>query len=540
MTDRDLSQFRLEEGEYQEVRGSHYETPKELWGFRCPADSRKPKVVARLFLEANADTLGLDEFPLGYRTTKWSIGGRHVIFDQHYGKRIHRAYVTVHMNRRNEIYLVKNRAVPVRFLREHVKEVLGLPHDREVNDAYRKALKSARRDGGKLRLLQAESVWYPVGDVLRPAFKFRIRATPTDRAPHARHQWLIYIDADTKEILSRRDNLARADGWAHIFDPNPVVALGCWKCLLKNGKPREDEAIPARAYRTVKLRDLGKSGVLGGKHSRVNTSRTKARVRRPQHDFTNIKSGDARFGEVMAYYHVDSAIRYVESLGYRDDLAVFKKPLPVNARAWTNDNSQYQNFYAPYEGVLEFGYGGIDDAADGETILHEFGHALQDKICTDFGQSAQGNAIGEGFGDYFAASFFEAKKKGPAKLLVPTVMSWDGITLHDRDHPSGPPCVRRVDNKLTYKNFRSSANAHRNGKIWSATLWQIRNELGRRVADRIIIESHFQLDAYTTFARGARAIIDADRNLADAGIIERAHTNTLKRIFRRRGIGPVD
>ena len=36
------------------------------------------------------------------------------------------------------------------------------------------------------------------------------------------------------------------------------------------------------------------------------------------------------------------------------------------------------------------------------------------------------------------------------------------------------------------------------------------------------------------------APFDADRNLADAGIIERVHTNTLKRIFRRRGIGPVD
>jgi hypothetical protein len=48
------------------------------------------------------------------------------------------------------------------------------------------------------------------------------------------------------------------------------------------------------------------------------------------------------------------------------------------------------------------------------------------------------------------------------------------------------------------------------------------------------VESHFQLDGFTKFARGARAIIDADRNLE--GGKNRA---TLTRIFRRRKIGPL-
>jgi hypothetical protein len=55
------------------------------------------------------------------------------------------------------------------------------------------------------------------------------------------------------------------------------------------------------------------------------------------------------------------------------------------------------------------------------------------------------------------------------------------------------------------------------------------------VADRIIIDSHFQLDGFTTFARGARAILDADRNLYGG-----RHKAILRRIFRRRGIGPVE
>ena len=59
-----------------------------------------------------------------------------------------------------------------------------------------------------------------------------------------------------------------------------------------------------------------------------------------------------------------------------------------------------------------FGTGDIDEAEDGETILHEFGHALQDAIWPDFGQSQEAAAMGEGFGDYFAASFTAEKKIG--------------------------------------------------------------------------------------------------------------------------------
>ena len=136
--------------------------------------------------------------------------------------------------------------------------------------------------------------------------------------------------------------------------------------------------------------------------------------------------------------------------------------------------------------------------------------------------------MGEGFGDYLAASFFADRKPS---LLQPTVMSWDGVLGH-----SVPPCVRRLDEPLTFESFDHAPDAdeHENGKIWSATLWDIRRALGRAIADCIIIESHFQLDGFTTFARGARGILDADRNLCRG-----RHLQTLRRILAARGIGPV-
>ena len=55
--------------------------------------------------------------------------------------------------------------------------------------------------------------------------------------------------------------------------------------------------------------------------------------------------------------------------------------------------------------------------------------------------------------------------------------------------------------------------------------------VGQDVADRIILESHFQLDGFTTFTRAARAIVDADQNL-----FKGKYKKILQAVFRRRKI----
>jgi Zn-dependent metalloprotease len=216
---------------------------------------------------------------------------------------------------------------------------------------------------------------------------------------------------------------------------------------------------------------------------------------------------------------------YLESVGFRGRRRIFDKPLVINANGTNEDNS----WYSPHDHSITFGTGGVDDGEDAEIILHEFGHAIQDAICPGFGQSLEAAAMGEGFGDYFAASFFADRKPRRYQTSVGT---WDGVT--DTFH--NPPCVRRVDEPLTFESFEHSEDyEHENGQIWSAALWEIRRAVGRDVADRIILESHFQLDGFTTFARGARAILDADRNLYRG-----RNAEVLRRVFRRRGIGPVE
>lgn len=516
MAQKRISGIALKRGRYKAVPGEHYGTPKEVYGFRTrrvPA-AGAPAQAARAFLSANAALFGLEDKLAGLRRrrTIHSLGASHVIFSQvHAGYHVHRGYVTVHMDRAGRVFLAKNRAVPAPLLPEKFKAEIGR------DEALRRARRSLPKKYRQSELDEAERLWFPKDDQLVPAWKFRIvRHKP-------REEWIIFVNARSGAILSRYDNLAEApDGLGLVFDPNPVTALGDYKILLKTGKRVRPP--PPVSYRQVTLRGLDGSGTLTG--ANVTTAPTRAaRIRRANLQFL-LRSDQRGFEEVMVYYHVDAARRYLESLGYRGPRALFRDPVRACVNGTRDDNS----WYSPTDRLLTFGTGDIDDAEDAETILHEFGHAIQDAICPDFGQSKEAAAMGEGFGDYWAASLCESKK--PARYAT-SVMSWDGLFL-GLESKLEPPCLRRVDSKLTFAAFDEKGDEHDNGQIWSATLWEVRNALGREKADRVILESHFQLDGFTTFARGARAILDADRNLENG-----RHVAALTRIFRKRKIGPL-
>ena len=506
--------LRLKGGRYRSVRGEHYGTPKEVWSFRTPRSAASPERAARDFLAANAGLFGLEPGLRGLRRRRVirSLGGAHVIFEQvHDGHRVHRGYVTVHLDGDGRVFLAKNRAVPERLLPAAFESRIGRA------EAVRKARRRLPHKYRASDLADTELLWFPEQDRLVPAWKVRIvRHEP-------REEWIVYVDARSGALLSRYDNLSEArDGVGLVFDPNPVTALGDYRLLL--GPRRRVLAPPPVAYRRVALRGLDGSGTLSGEN--VTTAPTKARrIRREGLDFL-LRSSQRGFEEVMVYYHVDAARRYIESFGYRGAKAIFREPV----RACVNGTRLDNSWYSPTDRMLTFGTGDIDDAEDAETILHEFGHAIQDAICPDFGQSAESAAMGEGFGDYWAASLCEAKK--PARYAA-SVMSWDGLLTGLADGLD-PPCLRRVDGRMTYAAFDPRGDEHANGELWSATLWEVRALVGAQKADKLILESHFQLDGFTTFARGARAILDADRNLEGG-----RHVEALKRIFRRRKIGPL-
>ena len=165
----------------------------------------------------------------------------------------------------------------------------------------------------------------------------------------------------------------------------------------------------------------------------------------------------------------------------------------------------------------------MDDAEDAEVIVHEYGHAIQDTIVPGFGQSHEGESMGEGFSDYVAGSFFCKYKKKSRKVKL---AEWDA-----KGYVGGPyECLRRLDSNKHYPEDMEEEE-HSDGEIWSACLWKIRKLLGKKKADTVILESHFYLNQYSDFKDGAEAIIMAKKNLYGD-----KKTKALNKIFQERGI----
>jgi Fungalysin metallopeptidase (M36) len=220
----------------------------------------------------------------------------------------------------------------------------------------------------------------------------------------------------------------------------------------------------------------------------------------------------------MVYFHIDRTQRFLQNLGFDN---ILNKPIQVNIDGETEDNS----FYDPLDQSLTFGTGGVDDAEDAEIILHEYGHAVQDAMVPGFGTSKEARAMGEGFGDYLAASFFADRKP---ELVQVTMGNWDAVAYSGEE----PPNLRRLDSNKKYpRDF--VGEEHSDGEIWSACLWQIRQALGAQTANRLIIAHHSLLPPDATFEQAAKQLIMTDKQLNGGH-----NGDAIRHNFVQRGILP--
>lgn len=138
----------------------------------------------------------------------------------------------------------------------------------------------------------------------------------------------------------------------------------------------------------------------------------------------NVRFGDDAFPQIMAFYHLDTSLKYLESLSYQ----LFDDPLRFDGRGLSLDNSSY--YYGPR--VVTFGIGGASpDAVDSDVVLHELGHGIHYQAVPDWAYGHTG-AIGEGVGDYWAGSasyrsqYLDASRRGQ-EFELDTVFNWDGL-----------------------------------------------------------------------------------------------------------------
>jgi hypothetical protein len=324
---------------------------------------------------------------------------------------------------------------------------------------------------------------------------------------------------------SRPAPVVTTTGSGSVFKVNPVQSSGNQNLVDDNDSAT---AVPASEYATVPLRNLDGSGYLTGKWVSVQSS-----TGTPAYSATNTfvyNRHEDQFEQVMAYFWVNQAQEYLQSLGFGSTLR------PVNAEQQQVKINQYggDNSYQtdkPFR--LRFGKGGVDDAEDAEVILHEYGHAVHHAQVPGYGTSVQAGSIGEAWGDYLSITvgLAAAQQYGwPVRADQACSMDWDSTSYTSKV----PHCLRRVDTNLTVADM--TGEVHHDGMIWSRALWDIRNSyislgLGSRRADTTMVDAQFDFAPDTSFSAAAKATYD--KALARDGATA---ADAVRTAFANRGI----
>jgi zinc metalloprotease ZmpB len=304
-------------------------------------------------------------------------------------------------------------------------------------------------------------------------------------------------------------------GSGTVFLPNPVAEL---QDQTLTDQKDADYAALAPAYHAVVLTNLDGSGYLVGDWANVRNE-----TGNPAYSATNefnYRRDDDRFEQVMAYYWVTQAQKYIQSLGFGTTLRpVNMESQDIRINQWGQDNSYSWDKHD----ILRFGKGGVDDAEDAEVILHEYGHAIHDSQVIGFGVDAESGGIGEGFGDYWAVTVSNVIAPTPD---APCVADWDSISYTS----TVPHCLRRVDTNKHYPEDLGD-RVHANGLIWSRALWDIRQALGHVLADTVILEAQFSFAPDTSMPAAAEATVAAAQQLYGNNA-----ANVVQNAFEARGI----
>jgi Zn-dependent metalloprotease len=489
---------------------SERKVPQRIYDIELKPQKGKARNIAENVLKKIAAEIKIkpDLSQLKFDKVNESLLGKHVLFQQQFdGKSISGAWIRVDIDNEGKVYNIQNDLVPEPVMKkaEKLKNVKSKVSTAQLSE--QQAMKIALKDAGQnekafKNISDKELAFYQHEGVPTLAWKIVVSVKKPEAA------WKYYLDAGTGAVLKKIDLLKKVSGYGNVFDPNPVA-------VLDDTGLEEDSHIPDTAYVEVKLLDLKKSGFLDGPY--VTTSATINRVKRKSLKF-HFKRKHRAFKEVMVYFHIDRLQRYLQELGFTN---VVNFPIKVNIDGQKGDNS----FYNPSSRSLSFGTGGVDDAEDAEIIVHEYGHAIQDHIVPGFGPDGESRAMGEGFGDYLAASFFANQK--PNRLKA-TFGNWDGVVLNGSD----PPCWRRLDSNKKYPKDMNGEE-HNDGEIWSACLWQLRTAIGGKQTDKLIIAHHFLLTPKAKFEAAANALLTTDKKLNKG-----KNEKIIRDIFIRRGIFP--
>ncbi|MBI3286082.1 MAG: hypothetical protein HYZ65_14700 [Burkholderiales bacterium] len=326
------------------------------------------------------------------------------------------------------------------------------------------------------------------------------------------------------------------NGSGLVFDPDPRTVLNT-DALTDTSAASAFDA----AYSTKTMRDLTvTSGVYTLTGPFVNITNIEAPNTAPSTTTNGVwtaKRGNNAFDDSNVYFHLDQNQRYIQSLGFTGTKAILNRSMNVDTDGVNgDDNSHFSGTGAT--GYLAFGHGCVNDSEDADVILHEYGHGIQASINSSWSGGDTGG-MGEGFGDYWAASYSYSTPNGPV-YHPEWAFSWDG-------HGScwSGRMLNRTDAKYNssktygaHQSVTEGTATFQSDELWSTPLFQAMTSLiaagkPRANIDQIILEAHFGLGSNIKMPAMATAIVNAAHNLFPT---DATYENTFRSKFEAQNI----
>lgn len=227
----------------------------------------------------------------------------------------------------------------------------------------------------------------------------------------------------------------------------------------------------------------------------------------------NYTSTDTHIDEVNVFYHVNQVRRY-----YKHYLDFSGMDYEMTARVHVGKN--FANaYYAPYDKSINFGDGNYkiqggkfrEFSRSADIIYHEYTHGVQDMVY-DKPYYGQSGAIEEAFSDYYAGTITDD----------PITGEWTMPDEYVRDM-----------SKLYKFPDDWVGQVHDDSRIYSGAMWDVRQAIGKSIADEVLFESLFFQPG--DFVSGLEAILmadDDDSNLSNGT----PHKTQIETAFAKHGI----
>jgi len=460
----------------------------------------------------NGSTLDLTD-------TSTSIAGYHYIFEQHInGTDVFGTRVAVNTDKNGTIVSVLSRV----FDPNLVIAGRSFPDEMAVLDWCK-----LHWDQGRYRL---KPTYYYNGSHLIPTYVAEIRRNDLAKLFILDQNLFTLYEDDLNFYSHGAETVQDSTVNAYVFWPDPLT-----RANVNYGPPYidnndQDAAVLNNERNMVTFkagRDASGTYNLSGNNIQISdfSSPSSNPLQSPSNQWDYSRSNQ-EFEEINAYYHLDTYITYLRSLGFTQAMNYV---VPVDVHALQGADNAMFSPDGNGQGQLFFGEGGVDDAEDPDVIIHELGHAISNNL-SNSNMGNERRTLDEAIGDYTAVSYTASI----VNYQTDRVFSWDG----HNEYWNGRMCTSsKCHDQLSF-----SGSIYSHTDIWCAALSEIASNIGRSTTDQLLFESMYSYNVNMTMKDAAQLFV-----LADSMINGGSHFNEIANAFSNYclynnpiGIGEVE